>query len=296
MLYKNIISRLNKIYTILTNQENQEYLSFFRIGIGVIALLDLFSMGKGFSLFFSEDKTIIPQKLQFLFSEYFDYLNPIYNYLEKNDIVSEFYTGTLLLYVVFLIMMILGFLTRFSAISATILQLIIFKSLAVYNFGYDHFLTASLFYCIIFPVGKMNSIDNLIFKNNKLIKYPFNYQKIIQTHLTIVYIFAGLAKIVSETWWNGIAVWRAVSTVYDNYFKIPAVILALVGIVTILSETFYPFLVGYSKTKKITVFAMISMHVFIAFVLELPFFAAIMIVWNITSYYEYFYKPKVVYE
>lgn len=280
----------------LTNQKNQHYLSFFRIAVGVVALLDLFSMRGGFSVFFSEKQTIIPQKLQFLFTEYFDYLNPLYSFLERNNSVSLFYESVIYLYVIFLVLVILGVFTRCSAIIATLLQLIIFKSLAIYNFGYDHFLTMSLFYCIIFPVGKVNAMDNFIFKNNSTIKYNFNYQKIIQWHLTIVYLFSGLAKIVSKSWWDGVAIWRAISTVYDNYFKIPAIILAILGIVTILCETFYPFLVNFNKTRKMTVFAMISMHAFIAVVLELPFFAAIMIVWNITSYYDYFYKPKFIYE
>jgi Vitamin K-dependent gamma-carboxylase len=296
MQYKSIVSRINKGYLLLTNKKNQQYLGFFRIAVGIVALLDLFSMRGGFSVFFSEKETIIPQKLEFLFTEYFDYLGPLYNFLEKNNELYLFYSTIIYVYVVFLIMVVLGIFTRFSAIIATLLQLVIFKSLAIYNFGYDHFLTMSLFYCIIFPVGKVKSVDNLIFKNNCSIKYNFNYQKIIQLHLTMVYVFSGLAKIVSKSWWDGVAIWRAISTVYDNYFKVPAIILAIVGILTILSETFYPFLVNFNKTRRMTVYAMICMHAFIAVVLELPFFAAIMIVWNITSYYEYFYKPKFVYE
>jgi hypothetical protein len=296
MFYKNIVSRINKGYLILTSQTNQLYLGFFRIAVGVVALLDLFSMRSGFNVFFSENETVIPQRMQFLFTEYFDYLNPLYDFLEESNNLSLFYNTIIYLYVITLLMVVSGTLTRFSAIIATLLQLIIFKSLAVYNFGYDHFLTMSLFYCIIFPVGKVNSIDNLIFKNNNIIKYTFNYQKIIQLHLTVVYVFSGLAKIVSASWWDGVAMWRAISTVYDNYFKVPAIILAVAGILTILSETFYPFLVNYHKTRKLTIYAMISMHAFIAVVLELPFFAAIMIVWNITSYYDYFYKPKFIYE
>lgn len=296
MFYKNIVSRINKGYLLLTSQTNQLYLGFFRIAVGIVALLDLFSMRSGFNVFFSENETVIPQRMQFLFTEYFDYLNPLYDFLEESDSLSLFYNTIIYLYVITLLLVVSGTFTRFSAILATLLQLIIFKSLAVYNFGYDHFLTMSLFYCIIFPVGKVNSIDNLIFKNNNIIKYSFNYQKIIQLHLTVVYVFSGLAKIVSASWWDGVAMWRAISTVYDNYFKVPAIILAVAGILTILSETFYPFLVNYTKTRKLTVYAMISMHAFIAVVLELPFFAAIMIVWNITSYYDYFYKPKFIYE
>ncbi len=296
MFYKNIISPINKEFVELTNKKNHEYLGFFRITIGLVALLDLLTMNSGFVLFFSHKETIIPQKLQFLFTEYFDYLNPLYTFLENSNNISLFYNTVVYLYVIVLIFLILGIFTRFTAIIATILQLVIFKSMAVYNFGYDHFLTMSLFYCIIFPVGKVNSIDNYIFKKNNVIKLNFNYQKIIQYHLTLVYVFSGLAKIVSKSWWDGEAMWRAVSTVYDSYFKIPAIILAIVGIITILTETFYPLLIKFKKTRKFTIFSMISMHACIAIMLELPFFAGIMIIWNITSYYDYFFKPKIVEE
>jgi hypothetical protein len=296
MFYKNIVSRINKVYLLLTTQTNHMYLGFFRIAVGAVALLDLFSMRSGFNVFFSENETIIPQRMQFLFTEYFDYLNPLYDFLEKSNSLSLFYNTIIYLYVIALLLLISGTFTRFFAILATLIQLIIFKSLAVYNFGYDHFLTMSLFYCIIFPVGKVNSVDNLIFKNNNIIKYSFNYQKVIQLHLTVVYVFSGLAKIISTSWWDGVAMWRAISTVYDSFFKVPPIILAIAGILTILSETFYPFLINYTKTRKLTIYAMISMHAFIAVILELPFFAAIMIVWNITSYYDYFYKPKFIYE
>jgi hypothetical protein len=295
MFYKNLPTKLNKWYLSFTIKKDHQYIAFFRIAVGIIALLDLFSMRDGFKLFFSNNDVIVPQKLQYLFTEYFDYLNEIYSFLEKNNLVNFFYKSVIISYVIFLLLLVFGLMSRFSSIMAIIFQLIIFKSIAIYNFGYDHFLTMSLFYCILFPVGKVYSVDNLLFRKNKEIVLEFDYSRIIQFHLTLVYVFSGLAKIVSKTWWNGEAMWRAVSSVYDDYFKIPAIILAVVGIITIITETFYPLFIKFHWTKKITIYSMISMHFFIAFILELPYFAAIMIVWNITSYFECFYKPKKLY-
>lgn len=263
-----------------------QFLVFFRISIALIAISDILTMGDDFKLFFSEKSTIIPQELTYLFTEYFNYLNPIYQYILETNNITNFYNVILKVYFLSLIFLVFGFCTRFAAFIALILQLIIFKSFALFNFGYDHFLTISLFYCLVFPVGKFYSVDNKILKRPEILKNNFNYQNILKIHLFIVYLFAGLAKIISITWWNGEAVWRSISSIYDELFKIHPLILAMSGIVTVFLEVFYPFLISYNKTKKITIILVILMHMSIGFIMQLPLFAAIMIVWNISAYYD----------
>ena len=276
-----------KIYCnkLIIGNNNYQYLPFFRIAVGFIALADVLTMGNDFKLFFSEKSTIIPQELTYLFSEYFNYLDPLYTFLRESDNTSNFYFLIFWIYLFSLVCLILGFRSRLFAFIALILQLIIFKSFALFNFGYDHFLTISLFYCIIFPVGKFFSLDNKIFKREEELKYNFNYQNMLRIHLAIVYLFAGLAKVISITWWNGEAVWRSISSIYDNLFKIPPIILALGGVLTLILEVGYPFLITYNRTQKFAIIGVISMHIGIAFMLQLPLFAGIMIVWNITAYY-----------
>lgn len=287
MYLKNILSNL-RIYCnklILGNGEYQ-YLAFFRIAVGAIALADIITLGSDFKLFFSETATIVPQELTYLFTEYFNYLDPIYSSLRTSNNLSIFYTSIFLLYITSLVTLILGFRTRLFSLIALISQIIIFRSFALYNFGYDHFLTMSLFYCFIFPTGRVFSLDNKIFNREEQLKYNFNYQNMLRIHLGIVYLFAGLAKIISVTWWNGEAIWRSVSSIYDDLFKIPPIMLAIGGILTLILEVGYPFLIAYKKTRKITIISVLLMHIGIAFMLQLPMFAGIMIVWNITAYYD----------
>jgi len=287
MSLKSMISKLKTYYnTIISGNNQNQYLSFFRISVGVVALADIITLGKDFKLFFSEKSTIIPQELTYLFTEYFNYLDPIYSFFRETNSVGVFYTSIFWIYILSLIALIIGFRSRLFALVALVSQLIIFKSFALFNFGYDHFLTMSLFYCFIFPVGKYSSLDNKIFKREERLKYNFNYQNMLRIHLGIVYLFAGLAKVISITWWNGEAVWRSVSSIYDSLFKIPPLILAIGGIITLILEVGYPFLIAYKKTRKATLIGVISMHIGIAFLLQLPLFAGIMIVWNITAYYE----------
>lgn len=287
MLLKQNLSKLKSSLILFFYQRvNTDYLSFFRISVSLIAIFEILSISRDIDAFFSKSKTIIPQELNFLFTEYFVYLKPIYSFLKESNLLDLFYSNIIYLYILVLFFLLIGLFTRFSAFLAILLQLLIFKSFVMYNYGYDHFLTSSFFYCLIFPVGRVNSVDNILFKVKTNI--DFNYKKVLRIHLMIIYLFAGLAKIVSITWWNGEAIWRSVASIYDNYFKISPIILCVVGIVTVIMETFYPILIIYNKTRKFTLYMTIAMHLGIAFILQLPFFALIMIVWNITTYYEYF--------
>jgi hypothetical protein len=282
----------NKMFSYFYNISNNkpDYLMFFRVSIALIAIFDILSMKSDFKYFFSKDKNIIPQELLYIFSEYNGLLNPMYKYLTNNNLLDSFYTYTVIIYFISLLFLMIGLCTKVSAFVSIVLQLIIFKSIALLNFGFDHFLTMSLFYCLIFPVGSVNSVDNLIRKNK--IEIKINYNKIIRIHLMLVYFFAGLAKIIASSYWNGEAIWRSVSTIYNDMFRLPAIFFIVSGIATVILETFYPFLINYTKTSKITFYVIISMHVFIGFLMELPFFAAIMIVWNITAYYKYIFNEK----
>ena len=80
------------------------------------------------------------------------------------------------------------------------------------------------------------------------------------------------------------AMWNAVASIHTRYYQIPPLILASVGIGTILLETFYPLLVLKNISRKITISLIILMHISIAIMLELYSFGAIMIVWNLVAF------------
>lgn len=293
MLYrKNLLKLKINLFSLFHSENNNlEYLSFFRICVGLIAVFEIISLHSDLNIFFSEKNAIIPQELNYIFTEYFEYLNPFYNFLKKYELTEFFYSNIINIYITFLFFLVFGFLTRITALLLIFIQLLVFKSFVLFNYGYDHFLTTSFFYCLIFPVGNIHSIDSIFFK--KTINITFNYFKVIRIHLILIYFFAGLAKIISLSWWNGIAIWRSLSTIYDDYFKISPYILTIIGIITIIMETFYPLLINFKKTRKFTLFMTIAMHLGIAIFLNLPFFALLMIVWNITAYYDYFSLKKI---
>ncbi|WP_123803361.1 HTTM domain-containing protein [Flavivirga aquatica] len=241
-------------------------------------------MSTDLDLFFSENPKLFPQQLFYIQSPYFKYLQPIYNYLGEAGLTDFINPGILIMYGVTLLFVILGLFTRPMAILSLILQLFIYKSFAKLNYGFDNFMTMSLFYCVLFPIGKSYSLDTVLFKINE--KIDFNYRRILQIHLMIAYFFSGIAKATDLGWWNGKSIWKAIASVDNEFYSTPSIILVLLGISTVLLEFLYPFLVWFKPTRKYTLFAIVSMHIGIAITMDLFAFSAIMIIWNLSAFGE----------
>lgn len=285
MHYKAIYTMPNRVLDYFKREYSEaSFLLFFRIMIGVVAIIEILSLKGDLFLLFSSDNTLMPQELMYMETGVFRYLYPTSLFLKENGLFDFFYQFILSAYLVSLLFLVIGFLTRFSALFALILQLIIFKSFSQFNYGYDQFVTMSLFYCFVFPVGKYYSCDRLIFRKKNVNIY-FNYQTVLQIHLSIAYFFSGLAKSLDSGWWNGKSVWNALVSIDGNYYPVP-IIYIVGGILTVLLELSYPILAYFKKTRKIALAAMISMHLFIGLTMELYAFSIIMIVWNIAAFGE----------
>lgn len=283
MLSKVICTVQNKLFNCFKQSYcESSFLLFFRVMIGLIAFLEILSLKGDLFLLFSASNTILPQELMYMETGVFKYLYPLNLFLKENNLYTSFHPFTLTIYLISLLFLVLGLFTRFSAFLALILQLIIFKSFAQFNYGYDNFITMSLFYCFIFPVGKYYSLDNWIFKKKKDV-ISFNYQKVLQIHLSIAYFFSGLAKALDSGWWNGQSVWNALTSI-DSSFHYPSIIYITGGILTVLFELFYPILVYFKKSRRFILLAMIFMHLSIGLTMHLYAFSAIMIVWNMAAF------------
>ncbi len=295
MLSKKVFSVFNKINYFFSSPYNERsFLTFFRTAVSLVALIEIASLAIDLHLFFSSSGTLIPQELMYLQTEYFKYLHPLYQFLERNNLTEFFYQASTITYALSLLFLLMGLFTRYAAILALLLQIIIFKSFSNFNYGYDSFLTMSLFYCVVFPVGQYDSLDTRIFKKqNQII---FNYRHVLQVHLAIAYFFSGIAKSLDTGWWNGESVWRAVASVDNDFYSWPPVLFVIVSIGTVLLEISYPFLINIKKTRLFVLTGIILMHVGIAVMMELYAFSAIMIVWNLSAFGNISIKPKPVNE
>jgi hypothetical protein len=61
-------------------------------------------------------------------------------------------------------------------------------------------------------------------------------------------------------------------------------ILIIIGWSTVIIEMLYPVFIWIPKTQKTWMMLTISMHLGIALVLNLYYFSAIMIIWNLTNF------------
>lgn len=268
--------------------DEKNFLFFFRVSISLIALIEIGSLAVDFHYFFGTSGTIIPQELMYLQTSDFKYLHSLYQFLRAEGLTEYFYSGAVYIYVISLIFLLFGLFTRYTAIVVLIFQLIIYRSFSHFNYGYDNFLTMSLFYCVVFPVGKYYSIDSKLFSRATEIR--FNYQRVIQIHLMIAYFFSGIAKALDSGWWNGNSVWRALASLDNSYYSIPSILLIIVGIGTVLLEFLYPFLMYFRISRKYALLGILLMHTCIAVMMGLYAFSAIMIVWNIAAFGDVFKK------
>lgn len=283
MLFKKAHSLYNKLESIFEKDGKEvPFLIFFRIAVASIALIEIGSLYSDLPSFFSSSRTLIPQELLYLEAGDFRYLHAFYGFLKSNELLGVFYTISVPTYIIALLCILFGFFTRFAAGIAVILQLLIFKSFGPFNYGYDFFLTMSLFYCMVFPTGRFYAIDAKIFKKSQTV--ALNYRRVIQIHLAIAYLFSGISKGLDVGWWNGNSVWKAIASVDNSYYAVYPIILTVVGIGTVLLEFSYPFLVYYKKTRKYVITGVILMHASIAIMMELYAFSAMMIVWNVAAY------------
>ena len=168
----------------------------------------------------------------------------------------------------------------------------------MYEYGVDYFTTISLFYCCIFPVGKIFSIDNIIFKPKKPIDHKI-YLTLLKAHLSIAYFFSGFEKLLGTSWRNGEAVWKSIHS--HNYYSLfnlnflaDTPFFYICGWATIIIEMFYPVFMNLPKFRSYWLIGVIGMHLFIAFFMGLFFFSALMIILSVTAFYMPYYKFEVL--
>jgi len=262
------------------------FLIFFRISVPCLAMIDIFSLSTDWHAFFGQKGTIIPQELSYLRTEYFYHFDSFFGFLKRNNLTDLFYSNIVFLYVASLVSLGFGFLTRISAFVCLITQLTLFKSFPVFNYGYDQFMTMSLFYCLIFPVGRFFSVDQQIFKI-KSSGSLLPYRRILQVHLCVVYFFSGIAKSFDPNWWNGNAIWRATASFYTESYHFAPIILCLMSISVILLEVTYPIFVNIKRTRNLMIIGVFLMHIGIGLIMELFTFASIMLIWNLTAFLEF---------
>lgn len=169
-------------------------------------------------------------------------------------------------------------------------------------FGLDQINVALAFCLTLGQSGKRWSIDRYLYLRNQK---PVEQEKgragqgepvfciwsnigtrLIQIQLCIIYLFAGFGKLQGETWWNGEALWGAVSSYQYQSIDLtwlcdyPLLINFLTHL-TIAWEVSYLFLVWPKWSKPLVICTAIAIHAGIALFLGMMTFGTIMIVANL---------------
>ncbi|MFO0867544.1 MAG: HTTM domain-containing protein [Pirellulales bacterium] len=118
--------------------------------------------------------------------------------------------------------------------------------------------------------------------------------RLMQVHLSIVYLFGGISKLKGSMWWDGSAVWFAFANYEYQSLDMTWMAawpwaIALLTHTTVFWETFYPVLVWPRATRPIMIFLAVCVHGGIALCLGMKTFGLAMIIANMA-----FLPPSLV--
>ncbi|ASZ13872.1 HTTM domain-containing protein [Chitinophaga pendula] len=268
------------------------WLFFFRVNIAGFALLHFLAIQPDFTALYSYKGYIYPD----IMDTTTDYVSPtvvsLQAFLQRMDLPTD-YESLLLVcriaYPLALILLILGLFTRISAVLSLLFQLLLIKSIHLYEYGIDGYTTFALFYCCVFPVGAVYSLDN---RRRRSRRQPDHlpYLFLLRGHLGVAYFFSGFDKVIGVTWRNGEALWKALHS--HNYysmfsldFLVDTPFFVISGWATIILEICYGLFMNLRSTRRYSLAGIILLHVFIACFMGLFFFSALLILLNLSAYY-----------
>lgn len=209
-----------------------------------------------------------------------------------------------LAFLIVLLLMALGIGNRLLAIAAFFLHLIFIQRNPSIVYGVDSTATFWLFYLMFTKVnGPMKWLNYFISKRKtgllpdkkeRSVWWNQVAVRLIQIQLCVIYAFSGLNKLKGQSWWEGTALWQALSfydlALIDFSFllKVPA-IAALLTWSVLLFELYFPVLIWTPKLRNTLLVMGVIMHIFIAMFMGLYFFSLIML-----STYILFISPQTL--
>ena len=110
--------------------------------------------------------------------------------------------------------------------------------------------------------------------------------RLIQIHICLVYLFAGLGKLQGTTWWNGEAIWGTIAsyeyqTLDLTWLSDHMWLVNLLTYVAVAWEVSYPFLIWPKLTRPIYLTLAVLVHLGIGFTMGMMTFGLIMLYGNL---------------
>jgi hypothetical protein len=186
--------------------------------------------------------------------------------------------------------LLLGWQTRVMAFQAWFTGLVLCHSSILTTYGVDAFANIALFYCVLMPVGASMSLDRVTGRaSGQATTSARLFLRLLQLHMCVVYLTAGLSKARGEQWWNGEAVWRALNMPQFSTFDMSWLanfpwVMLLASWGTLLIETGYPIGIWPARLRPWWLLAIVGMHLGIAVFMRLWLFSALLIVLNVSAF------------
>jgi CubicO group peptidase (beta-lactamase class C family) len=198
--------------------------------------------------------------------------------------ISEHTAITLLLsgYAGSLLSLALGIRNRLSAFLAWGLHLGLVTSAFASYYGVDQLANSFLFYLFVFPSGRAWRFASRPVSSRREETIPVGCLRVMQVHLCVIYLAAGLDKAMGSQWWNGEAIWQTVSqpafSTFDlRWLATHSWIPMLAGWGTLVVEIGYALLIWPRRTRKVWCIATIGLHLGTCLFMGLVFFSGVMI-------------------
>ena len=198
--------------------------------------------------------------------------------------ISEHTAVTLLLsgYAGSLLSLALGIHARLSAFLAWGLHLSLVTSGLASYYGVDQLANSFLFYLFVFPSGRGWRFASRPDSPRREETIPVGCLRVMQVHLCVIYLAAGLDKAMGSQWWNGEAIWQTVSQPVFSTFDLSGLarhswIPMFAGWGTLVVEIGYAFLIWPRRTRRVCCIATIGLHLGTCLFMGLVFFSSVMI-------------------
>ncbi|HEV7282685.1 MAG TPA: HTTM domain-containing protein [Pirellulaceae bacterium] len=184
-----------------------------------------------------------------------------------------------------------GWFSRFSAIASFAFLVAYCHRLEGALFGLDQAVAMIALYLCINPGGEFASVDawrrtGSFFPSSTPETITANLAtRLMQLHLCIVYLFGGLSKLRGEGWWDGGAIWGAISnyeyqTLDLTWLAAAPWLLATLTHVTVAWELSYIALVWNRWTRPLVLVMAVLVHAGIALAMGMATFGLAMMAAN----------------
>lgn len=220
------------------------------------------------------------------------------NYVQSPGLLWTVHIAAL----VVLTMFTLGLFSRVTSVLSFLITVSYCNRVPPALFGLDQINTLLAMYLMLGPSGACYSLDRLIARWRSPTPLPPPQPslganigiRLIQLHMCVVYLSAGLGKLQGVSWWDGTAMWLSVANL--EYQSIDMTWLArwplivnLLTHVTIVWEVSYCVLIWPRLTRPLVIALAIPLHLGIACFLGMITFGLVMLIANVA-----FISPALV--